>query len=250
MKNNLSVVILTKNEEENIVDCLESVAFAEEIIIVDDNSTDRTIDLAKRFTDKLFIHSINGNFASQRNYALNLAHNSWVLFVDADERVSEKLRDEILKSIQKKGIQGFKIRRIDNIWNQKIEHGEGGSIELLRLARKDSGKWKGKVHETWKITGNCQVLSNALIHIPHASVSKFIKDIDEYSEIRAIELHETKTKSNAFYIIFYPASKFFINYFIKKGYRDGIPGFLYAMIMSMHSFLVRAKLYLLNNSTH
>lgn len=245
--NNLSVVVLTHNEEESIVDCLESVNFANEIVIIDDNSTDRTVDLAKRYTNNVHAHPLNGNFASQRNYALNLVHNSWVLFVDADERVSEKLKDEILKSIENKEFDGFYIKRIDNVWDFNINHGEGGKIELLRLARKDSGKWKGKVHEKWKIFGKTQILRNPLIHIPHRSVSSFIKDIDEYSELRAKELFENNKKTNFLSIILYPFGKFVLNYVIRKGYKDGIPGLLYAVIMSMHSFLVRSKLYLLTN---
>lgn len=248
MKNDLSVIILTKNEEDNIVDCLESVSFADETIIIDDNSNDRTVELAKQFTSKVYIHSLNGNFASQRNYALNLAHNTWVLFLDADERISEKLRDEISREIKRSGTEGFFIKRVDYVWNNKIHHGEGGNVQLLRLAKKSSGKWKGKVHEQWKILGQKKVLNNPIIHIPHATVAKFIADIDEYSEIRAKELSEDNKNSNAFLIFAYPFGKFTVNYLLKKGYKDGIPGFLYAMIMSMHSFLVRSKLYLLKKN--
>ena len=133
------------------------------------------------------------------------------------------------------------------MWGKAILHGEAGNVKLLRLAKKDSGRWKGRIHEEWKIKGKTGELNNPLIHIPHQSVNEFVRDVDTYSTLRAQELYEEKKYVSFITIITYPATKFLQNYFFRKGYVDGIPGFLYAMIMSLHSFLVRGKLYLLNN---
>lgn len=246
MNNKISVVVLTKNEEENIVDCLESVSFADEIVIIDDNSSDRTVELAKKYTDKIFNHELNNNFASQRNFALNHVHNPWILFIDADEIVSENLKEEIQQAIKKPLFNGFYIKRVDYVWNRTIKHGEGGSVTLLRLAKKGAGKWRGRVHEVWRVNGETKILTSPLIHRPHSSVKSFVSDIDEYTEIRAEELHEQGKESNWFFIISYPIGKFVVDYLFKGGYKDGVAGFIYATIMSMHSFLVRAKLYLLS----
>lgn len=245
MENKLSIIVLTHNDEGNLVDCLESLAFGNELIIVDDNSTDRTVQLAKNYTKNVFVRSMNGNFSDQRNFALNQARFEWVLFIDSDEIVSEKMKKEVEESIKIKGINGYYIKRFDYVWGKRILHGEVGTVRLLRLAKRNAGRWHGKVHETWKIKGTTPELVAPLVHVPHQSVREFLADIDNYSTLRANDLFESKNNSNLFSIVAYPTAKFFINYFIKKGYKDGIPGFIYACMMSMHSFMVRSKLYLL-----
>lgn len=243
MKNNLTIVVLTHNDELRIVDCLERLGFADELVVVDDNSTDRTVELARQYTQNIFVHDLAGNFSNQRNFALNHVHNQWVLYIDSDEYITKSLQIEIMSSIQSKSADGYFIKRVDYMWGSKIIHGEAGEVELLRLARKNAGKWSGKVHEEWKVRGNVKLLQHALIHAPHQSVREFISEVDEYSTLRAYELHEYKKTIQPFSIIAYPLGKFLKNYFLKRGYKDGIPGFLYAVIMSFHSFLVRAKLY-------
>lgn len=127
---------------------------------------------------------------------------------------------------------------------KKILHGEVGEVRIVRLAKKDSGKWHGKVHEEWEVKGALGELLNPLIHTPHQSVKEFVTDVDVYSTLREQELLEQGGSANFVSIILYPAGKFLQNYFLRRGYKDGLPGFMYAMIMSFHSFLVRGKLYL------
>ena len=241
---NLSIIVLTHNDEEHLVDCLELLNFGDELIVIDDESTDRTLDIARNYTKKVYVRPLNNNFSNQRNFALNNAHGNWVLFIDSDEFVSEKLKDEILLRIEGREASGFYLKRIDFMWGKKIIHGEVGEVRLIRLAKRDSGKWHGKVHEEWKVGGVTNTLMNPLIHAPHQSVKEFIKEVDLYSTLRAVELEEANSSSNFFLIFMYPFGKFLKNYFLKKGYKDGVAGFIYAMIMSFHSFLVRGKLYL------
>lgn len=248
MKAGLSVVILTKNEENNIIDCLESISFSDEIIVVDDESNDRTSDIAIQYKATVLHHAMNGNYAGQRNYALNFVHYKWVLFVDADERIGEKLKKEIIQAMRNdKEFNGYYFKRIDYMWGKPILHGEAANVRLLRLGRLGAGKWKGKVHEKWNINGVTDEFVYPLIHIPHQSVKNFIAEIDYYSTLRAEELTEDEKNSTVKDIVLYPIGKFFINFLLKKGYKDGIPGFIYAMMMSFHSFLVRAKLYQKNS---
>lgn len=241
--NKITTVVLTHNDEGRIVDCLENLDFSEELIIIDDQSSDRTLEICKQYTNKIYTRSLAGNFASQRNYALNFASNSWVLFIDSDELVDEKLKKEILLTIKQENYSGYYIRRIDKMWGRKILHGEVGQVKLLRLAKKGSGKWHGKVHETWNVSGSKRELNSPLIHVPHRNVSEFLTDIEQYSSLRAEELAEKGVKTNFFEILMYPLAKFFKNYFFNQGYKDGVAGFVYAMMMSFHSFLVRGKLY-------
>lgn len=243
MNTTITAVVLTHNDEVNIVDCLDSLNFVDEILVIDDDSDDRTVELAAQYTRNIKKHSLNGNFASQRNYAFNYVHSHWILFIDSDEIVSKKLADEIQRKIQTPGVDGFYMKRIDYMWGKPMLHGEAGSVKLLRLARKDTGKWRGKIHEVWIVQGETNEMINPLIHMPHQSVREFISEVDTYSTLRADELKEEGKKTSVFEVICYPIGKFFLNYLLKQGYKDGVPGFIYAMIMSFHSFLVRGKLY-------
>ena len=243
----ISAVVLTKNEESNIVDCLESISWCDEIIIIDDNSTDKTVDLAKKAGATVLKHALDHDFSAQRNFGLQKAKGDWVLFVDADERVSSALWYEIMAMINNPiaGFDGFYLKRIDTLWGKELLHGETGSIKLLRLAKRDAGTWEGYVHEQWKIKGKTAVLQNPLKHYPHQTVAEFLAEINYYTTIRANELYKKKVMVSWWHIIIYPNTKFFLNYFIKGGFLDGLPGLVFAFMMSLHSFLVRGKLWLL-----
>lgn len=248
----ISVVILTKNEEKNILDCLESVLWADEIIIVDDNSEDRTIEVVKSLSNrkiKSYSKVLSEDFSAQRNYALSKTTKEWVLFLDADERVTNELREEINTQIisekNKPKYNGFYIQRKDVIFGKMLKYGETGKIKLLRLARKKAGVWYGKVHETWQVEGKTAKLENSLIHYPHQTINEFLKEINFYTSLRAKELYQKGVKASIFDIVIYPKAKFILNYFINLGFLDGIEGFVFAIFMSFHSFLVRGKLWLL-----
>ena len=242
----ISAVVLTKNEENNIVDCLESISFCDEIIIVDDNSNDRTLELLSNFKVKLYKRSLNDNFSIQRNFGLEKATGDWVLFIDADERVTPLLKKEILYKTEANGeVSGFYFRRKDYFIGKPLNHGETASIRLLRLVKKRKGIWYGRVHEVINVSGKTGSMENPIIHYPHKTLSEFLSEISSYSTLRAKELFESGKKTNFLSIILYPKAKFLLNFFIKKGFMDGIYGFVFAILMSFHSFLVRAKLWLL-----
>jgi len=240
----ISAIILTKNEELNIIDCLETLKWCDEIIVIDDYSTDLTAELALKQKFKLYKHNLNNDFSSARNFGLEKANGDWILFVDADERVSKALKTEIQSSVVNSNFDGFYIRRIDHIFGRKLRFGEFVNTRLLRLAKKNkSSKWVGKVHESWEISGNIGLLNSPLIHFPHPSITLFLAEINFYSTIRARELYEQKIKANWYQIILYPLSKFVLNFILKGGFKDQIPGLIAATMMSYHSYLVRAKLW-------
>lgn len=242
----ITAVVLTKNEEKNIVDCLESLKFCDEILVIDDNSEDRTEEIAKSFNAQVIKHSLDNDFSSQRNFGLEKASNDWVFFVDADERISDILSKEIIYATSRSKYNGFLLKRNDIIWSKKLKHGETGQINLLRLARKDSGKWEGKVHEQWKVNGELGTLSNPLDHYPHQTITEFLKEINYYTDIRAKELFSKGVEVKWYHVVLYPKAKFIVNFFLRLGFLDGPQGFVFAIMMSFHSFLVRGKLWQLN----
>ena len=243
----ISAVVLTKNEEKNIEACLRGLSWCDEIIVIDDESNDKTVDMAKKMGAKVFIRSIKNDFSAQRNFGLSKAENEWVLFIDADERVSSALWYEIMQHTNESISDhvGFLLKREDTMWGKVLKYGETGNIKLLRLAKKNAGAWSGAVHEVWKITGNTITLQNSLEHYPHPTVEDFLQEINFYTDVRAQELFEKKVKVYWWSILFYPLGKFIVNYIFKRGVLDELPGLVFALLMSLHSFLVRSKLWLL-----
>ncbi len=183
----LSAVILTKNEEKNIIECIRSLSFCDEIIIVDDYSSDKTINLIQNFNSiiKIYKRNLSGNFAQQRNFGLEKAKGEWVLFLDADERISVDLKTEIINEITSinNPYSGYFLKRTDFLFGKKLNFGETSKIRLLRLARKDVGKWKRRVHEIWDIKGRTKILKNPLTHFAHSSLNQFISEINYHTDL-------------------------------------------------------------------
>lgn len=241
----ISAVVLTKNEEKTIRRCLTSLQWCDEVIVIDDFSSDSTVEIAKKLKATVYQHALDGDFAQQRNFALTKANNDWVLFVDADEVVSKELADEMYQQTSQflTNANGFLVHREDVLWGKVLRYGEVGDITLVRLARQGKGEWVGQVHETWQITPPLVTLKIPLQHYPHQSVAEFLSEINTYSSLRAQELFAQKRRTIFLEILLYPLGKFLVNFFVKQGFRDGIPGLIVASMMSFHSFLVRGKLW-------
>ncbi|MFH1827495.1 MAG: glycosyltransferase family 2 protein [bacterium] len=247
----LSVVILTKDNEKNIESALKSASFAEEIIILDDNSQDETKDIARKYEATVIQRSLNEDFAQQRNYGLKKAIGDWILFLDADEVITNELQKEIVSTIKKNNkILGYYIKRRDIFWGRVLKHGEVKKTYregIIRFFKKNSGLWERPVHEAFVHKGYFGQLSGFIEHYSHNGIKDFIRNINFYSTIRAKELANLNTKSNILQIFFFPTAKFILNYIFRLGFLDGVEGFVYAFMMSFHSFLVKAKLYQYNN---
>jgi glycosyltransferase involved in cell wall biosynthesis len=239
----VTAVVLTKNEEKHIAECLHCLSWCEEILVIDDYSTDKTVEIAQKSGAKVYKRHLDQDFAQQRNYGLEKASQDWVLFIDADERVSEQLSYEIQALILQTSYHGVYLYRRDIMWGKELEHGETGSIKLLRLGKKKAGKWVGKVHERWEISGRTGVCKHSLKHYPHPSVKEFLEKMQTYTDFRAQELFDKKVKVSWWHIILYPKAKFVLNYIIRLGFLDGTAGIVHAIMMSLHSFLVRGKLW-------
>lgn len=248
-KNRISAVILAKNEEGNIGRAIKSVGFCDEIIVVDDESTDKTVEIAKVAGAKVYTRSLNGDFAFLRNWAMEKTENEWVLFVDADEEVSTDLQREIREMGEIGQISAYYIKRRDFWWGRELKYGETQKARnrgIIRLVKKNSGKWICKIHEIWQTSNSVGKLNGFINHYPHQTVAEFLADINWYSSMRARELKYAGESSNIFKIIFFPIFKFKLTYFIFLGFLDGPAGFVYSFMMSFHSFLVWSKLYMMN----
>lgn len=241
----ITAIILTKNEAKNLPKCLESVKWCDQILVIDDGSTDKTVSVAQKAGAQVLEHPLNANYASQRNWALSKVKTTWVLFVDADEVVSDQLADEIKVAITKIEFKGYLISRIDHMWGKRLTHGDVGGVKLLRLARHGAGDWQGTVHETWQVEGRVGTLKNPINHFPHPTMVEFLNHINVYSTLKAKEFHESGKKINLIVIIFGPVWRFILNYFFKLGFLDGTAGFVHAMTMAFYTFLVAGKLWLL-----
>lgn len=244
MSGMVSAIVLAANSEDSIARALDSLEWCKEVIVVDDFSTDKTVEIAKKRKAKVYERHLVDDFASQRNYGLEKAAGEWVLFIDSDEVVSKKLADEITKSLEIDCV-GFYIPRQDYLFGKRILFGETSKVKLLRLAKKDAGRWERPVHEVWKVKGLTGELTEQIDHFPHPNVAQFIREINRYSTLNAKYLHGQNVRVTWWHILGYPVAKFFVDYVWYQGFRDGTPGAVIAIVMSMHSFLTRAKLWFL-----
>ena len=249
-KQTISAVILTHNEEDNIEHALNSIEFCDEIIIIDDNSTDKTIDIANKYKAKVYQRAMNNDFSSQRNFAITKAKGDWILFIDADEQAGDELKKEILNLLHDSNnkISAYYIKRRDFWWGRELKYGETSKVRntgLIRLIKQNSGQWQYNVHEAFHLHQSLfsSQLKSYLDHYSHPKLKDFIREINLYSTLRARQLLKENKQTNILEIIFFPFGKFLLNYFLKLGFLDGPAGFAYAFMMSFHSFLVRAKLY-------
>jgi len=239
----LSAVILTNNQELNVVEAIESVDFCDEVVVIDDFSDDDTVKVSQKAGAKVFQRALNRDFSAQRNFGLKQTNGDWVLFIDADERVPKKLGEEILKMIKKSEVKGYYLARQDMLMGKALNHGETHKVSLLRLARAKSGVWQRPVHEMWKVKGKVSVLKTPLLHYPHRSLSQFLDKINFYTSIEAEYRKARGEKWNLWQALFFPPLKFMQNYVMRSGFLDGIPGLAMALMMSIHSMTVRVKLY-------
>ena len=239
----LSVIIITKNEQDNIKDCLESVKWAGEIIVVDSGSTDKTEEICRKYTDKFYVKDWPG-FGIQKQRALELASHKWVLSVDADERVTSELRDEIInKMAHDSNISGYLIPRLSNYLGKDIYHAGWYPDYTLRLVRRERSHFtEDIVHEKMMVDGSIGKLSNHFLHYPYKDIAHHMQKLNDYSSLSA-----EKMFSNGKYIswpmIFVKAFFGFIRaYIFRRGFLDSWQGLVVSISTSFSVYLKYLKL--------
>lgn len=242
----LSVTVITYNEEDNITDCLESLKWADEIVVVDCGSSDRTVEISGKYTDRVFHNPWPGH-KEQKNFAVAKASHLWILSIDADERVTYELRDYILKELQSPHFNGYRFPRKNHFLGKWLRHGGWYPDHVLRLFRKDKGYFGGiNPHDKVVIeAGMVGTVPVPLLHFTYKSFSQYESKIISYSSIAARMKYEAGRKF-PFISVLTPVktlTKFIEVYFIKLGLLDGYLGLVVAMASSYSAFWKYAKIW-------
>jgi len=243
----VSVAIITKSEEKDIEDALISVKDFEDIVVVDSFSEDRTVEICRGYTDRVFQHQWMG-YAKQKQMAVNLAKKEWVLILDADERVSPELKSEIEERIKDTFFSGFYIPRKSFFLGRCIKHSGWSPDYTLRLFKKDVSYIEQKeVHERVVVRGEVGYLKNPLLHYTYRSLSEYIKKMEDYSTLSAKEILLKSPHPSHFFLIFRmtvgPVFTFFNMFFLRQGFLDGMYGFVLAILYSFYTFLKYVKVW-------
>lgn len=237
----VSVAIITKNEENNIEDALKSVADANEIIIIDAFSSDKTVEICRKYTDKIFQHAWKG-FAVQKQIAVDHTAGPWVLIIDADERITPELKKEITDTLAETEYNGFFIARKNHFLGKWIRHGGWWPDYTLRLFKKEEGYLEPReVHESVTVKGQTGYLRNPLIHYTYWSLTDFINRMENYSTLAAREIRKNGGHAGLFSLTMRPAATFFKMYLMRLGILDGKRGLILAILYSYYTFLKYAK---------
>lgn len=247
---NITIILLTKNEQENLTKWhgwLGKLKNINEVIAIDDGSTDDTKKIlksleSKEISVKIFDRRIDSDFAGQRNYAVKQATNDWILFIDADEVPSPKLVDHLNSFILDENYC-YSINRYLVYSNYVLYHGISSTDHPIRLFNKNFGTFIGSVHEVWTTNKKVINIKQPLFHYSIPSLKIFLQKINTYSTIRAQELFEAKKPVWLIDLMLYPKGKFIQYYFWHLGFVDGLPGLITCLALSFYSFLVRAKLW-------
>lgn len=245
----ISAIIVCYNEEDNIRTCLESVRWCDEIVVVDAHSTDRTLDIVREFTDRIFVRDWPG-YWEQKQFALDQAKLEWVLNLDADESVSAELRAEIQHELADRapGIDGFYIPRLVHYLGRWWYRGGWYPDYRLRLFRRSKGRWGGvNPHEKVLIEGRTRRLSGSLLHFTYADVSEHLLTVNRLTDISAIEALKRDKVGKARWL-FRPTWRFLRSLLIDRGILEGWPGFFVAATAAFYVFLKYVKALELRDS--
>lgn len=240
---NLSVAIITKNEERNLPDCLKSVSFAEDIVVVDSGSTDRTIEIAKEFGCRVFIEDWKGE-GLQRNFAEEKCRHEWIVILDADERIPEETKVELLRVISSPDSDDAYTFRRKNIFNGKwIRHSGWYPDEVIRLYKKTRCTIVNRnIHLEIKVNGRIGKISSPIIHFPIVDIESILQKINRYSSLGAKDLHDSGMTSSPAKAVTHMIAAFLKTYFLKLGFLDGKEGLIIAFSGSVNTFYKYIKL--------
>ena len=246
----LSVTVITKNEAADIGDALASVAFADEIVVVDSFSTDETVAIARRHTDRVIVRDWPG-YIDQKNYAASIARHDWILSLDADERATPELATEIRSLVSGTPREmGYRIPRVTFHLGRWIRTTDWYPDYQLRLYDRRAAQWTGRyVHEAVTVRGEVGRLRGELQHYAYRDISEHLETIDRYTTYAARQMHEAGRKAGLLQIAGHPPLAFLRNYLAHGGIRDGVPGFIISALNSYYVFLKFAKLWELQHPT-
>lgn len=247
----LSIIVIAKNEEERIETCLASLKWADEVVVIDNGSEDKTVEIAKKYTDK--VYSFSGeDFAALRNFAIEKTNGDWVLYVDADERVLEPLRKEVIDLAchlgggrTKDECAAYAISRRNIIFGQEVKYGPFWPDWVIRLLKKEQFEgWVGKVHEYPKFKGNLGYTKNSLLHLTHRDVDQIVLKSLEWSKIDAkLRLDAGHPKMTGWRFIRILFSELFNQGIKRKGFFSGTVGVMDCLMQTFSMIITYIRLW-------
>jgi glycosyltransferase involved in cell wall biosynthesis len=240
---NLSVVIIARNEEENLPRCLKSVSFADEIILVDSQSTDRTVEIAESFGARVSQVEWKG-YGPAKQSALNRACGKWVFSIDADEEVTPRLREEIKQIIAADGPHdGYSVNRMTNFLGRWIRHSGWYPDRVLRLFKRANGKFSSDIiHEEALVEGSIGQLKNDLLHYSYPDLESYLERSNRYTTIGAEAAYKIGKRYHFFSLLIKPLAAFSKCYLTGLGFLDGVEGFMIATLSAKAAFVKYCKL--------
>lgn len=246
----ISATIIVRNEEHNIADVCETVSWADEIVVVDSDSTDRTVEIARKYTSKVFNREWNG-YQDKHEYADAQTTGDWIFWIDADERVTPELRSSIekLRSGSDEHLaDGYKIARKTEYLDRWIMHSGWYPDYQMRLYRKDKSYWDGVApHQTARVNGRVETLDGEFLHYTKRDLSEHHRVTESYASLAAEHMADHGKTVRAFGIFANAIAAFLRTYVLKQGFRDGVQGMIIAGFTAYGVFLKYAKLWEINN---
>jgi hypothetical protein len=239
----LSVVVICFNEEAILEKCLAAVQWADEVIVVDSHSTDRTVEIARRYATRVLQNEWQG-YAQQKTFALSHATNPWILSLDADEVVSPELAREIRSLLDREpDLAGFRVPRMTFYLGRFLRHCWYPDYKV-RLFQRALGRWsEHEVHESVLLEGPCGKLAHPLLHYSFQSIRDHLRTIQEYTSLGAASLAGSGRSFSLARLLGSPLFMFLQQYVAKRGFLDGIPGLIASVLSAFHEFVKYAKLY-------
>jgi glycosyltransferase involved in cell wall biosynthesis len=247
----ITATVITLNEEHNIAAALESLSWADEIIVVDSESSDKTVEIAHQFTDKVIVRPWPG-YSTQKNFAAEKAAHDWIFSLDADERVSDELALAIaeIKRTEDSNLAAFEFNRRSFYLGRWIKHSGWNPDYKIRLYDRRRARWTGDfVHEALAVEGPVKRLSGDLLHYTVRDASEHHLRMDRYTTLAAEKSFQEGKRSSFISVLFSPSIVFVRSYLLKLGFLDGIPGLAIAWFASHYQFLKALKLWEKQNSS-
>lgn len=239
----LAVVILTKNEESNIEDCIKSVSFADEVLVIDSGSTDNTQAKAESLGAKFVMHPMNDEgFAGQRNFALSQTNAKWVFYLDADERLTKEAADEIRNIVASDKTGAYRIKRMNVLFGQLMKYGAHAPDWCVRLYPRKAINWVGMVHEHVETELPVQDLVGVMHHHTYNDWNNYFRKLSQYTDMMAEKMHENGKKASMLDLTVRPIYGFIRAYILKKGFMDGELGLVFSILHGYYTFLKYLKL--------
>ena len=251
MGTQIAVLILTKNEEKNIVECISSVSFADEILVIDSGSTDQTQTLSRQAGAKVLIHPMDqSGFAGQRNFALAQTKADWVFYLDADERVSDALAAEIEAVIQQPAEAAYEIKRVSVVMGQEMHHGVYRPDHIARLFPRTAVEWTGVVHEQAEVQLPVRRLKAVAWHYSDTSWEHYLAKLNQYTTLMADKMQQQGRHTGFIKMQLHALYAFLQMYIIKQGFRDGRQGFLLCLYHYFYTLTKYVKLYYIQDKNN